>query len=65
MQSSLYMLFEHKCLLEVCAHIHPIMLKIHPMFFFVFFFFHISNQAVLRFLAEWCRSAQAAPTIDN
>ncbi len=34
MQNSLYKLFEHKCVLEVCVHIHPIMIKIHPMFFF-------------------------------
>ncbi len=27
-------LFEHKCVLEVCVHIHPIMIKIHPVFFF-------------------------------
>ncbi len=34
MQNSLYKLFEHKCVLEVCVHIHPIMIKIHPVFFF-------------------------------
>ncbi len=33
MQNSLYKLFEHKCVLEVCVHIHPIMIKIHPVFF--------------------------------
>ncbi len=33
MQNSLYMLFEHKCVLEVCVHIHPIMIKIHPVGF--------------------------------
>ncbi len=27
MQNSLYKLFEHKCVLEVCVHIHPIMIK--------------------------------------
>ncbi len=36
MQNSLYKLFEHKCVLEVCVHIHPIMLKIHPVFLFLF-----------------------------
>ncbi len=35
MQNSLYKLFEHKCELEVCVHIHPIMIKIHPVFFFL------------------------------
>ncbi len=34
MQNSLYKLFEHKCVLEVCVHIHPIMIKIHLVFFF-------------------------------
>ncbi len=28
------MLFELKCVLAVCAHNHPIMIKIHPVFFF-------------------------------
>ncbi len=51
-------------MLKVCAHIHPIMIKIHPVFFFI----HIlkssfSNQAVLRFLSEWCHSAQTPPMI--
>ncbi len=27
MQNSLFKLFEHKCVLEVCVHIHPITLK--------------------------------------
>ncbi len=31
MQNSLYKLFEHKCVLEMCVHIHPIMIKIHPV----------------------------------
>ncbi len=29
-----YMLFEHKCVLAVCVHNHPIMIKIHPVVFF-------------------------------
>ncbi len=33
----------------MCVHIHPIMLKLHPVFFKSPF----SNQAVLRFLSEW------------
>ncbi len=49
MQNSLYKLFEHKCVLEVCVHIHPIMIKIHPV---VFLKSPFSNQAVLRFLSE-------------
>ncbi len=28
-----YMLFEHKCVLAVCVHNHPIMIKINPVFF--------------------------------
>ncbi len=28
-----YKLFELKCVLAVCVHIHPIMIKIHPVFF--------------------------------
>ncbi len=31
MQNSLYKLLEHKCVLEVCVLIHPIMIKIHPV----------------------------------
>ncbi len=66
MQNSLYKLFEHKCVLKVCVHIHPIMIKIHPVFLFYLIFFipifKFSNQAVLRFLSEWCSSAQAAPS---
>ncbi len=30
-----YKLFELKCVLAVCVHNHPIMIKIHPVFFFV------------------------------
>ncbi len=30
-----YMLFELKCVLAVCEHNHPIMIKIHPVFFFL------------------------------
>ncbi len=60
MQNSLFKLFEHKCVLEVCVHIDPIMIKIHPVFFLNPYF---SNQAALRFLSEWRSSAQAAPTI--
>ncbi len=26
--------FKHKCVLEVCVHIQPVMIKIHPVFFF-------------------------------
>ncbi len=33
MQNSLYKLFEQKCVLEVCVHIQPIMIKIHPVLF--------------------------------
>jgi len=54
MQNSLYKLFEHKCVLEVCVHIHP-MINTHPVFFLILF----SNQAVLRFLSERRSSVQA------
>ncbi len=60
MQNSLFKLFEHKCVLEVCVHIHLIMIKIHPV---VFLKSPFSNQAVLRFLSEWRSSAQTALTI--
>ncbi len=48
-----------------CVHIHPIMIKIHPEFFFFIPILKspFSNQAVLRFLSEWRSSVQAAPTI--
>ncbi len=35
MQNSLSKLFEHKCELEVCVHIHLIMIKTHSVFFFI------------------------------
>ncbi len=34
MPNSLYKLFEHKCVLEVCVHIHSVIIKIHIVFFF-------------------------------
>ncbi len=30
-----YMLFGHKCVLAVCVHNHPIMIKIHPLIFLI------------------------------
>ncbi len=33
--NSLFKLFEYKCVLEVCVHIHPIIIKIHQCFFFI------------------------------
>ncbi len=49
------MLFEHKCVLAVCVHNHPIMIKIHPVLFLksTIIMITFSDQAVLRFLAEW------------
>ncbi len=60
-----FKLFEQKCVLEVCVHIHPIMIKVHPVFFFKSLFLKspFSNQAVLRLLSEWRSSVQAPPTI--
>ncbi len=56
MQNSLYKLFEHKCVSEVCVHIHPIMIKF-------LFKSPFSNESILRFLSEWRSSVQTAPTI--
>ncbi len=56
----------NKCVLEVWVHIHPIMIKIHPVFGFLLIPVlksPFSNQAVLRFLTEWRSSEQAPPTI--
>ncbi len=61
MLNSLFKLFEHKCVLEVCVHIHPIMIKI--IFWIPILKSPLSNEAVLRFQSEWCSSAQAPPTI--
>ncbi len=55
MQNSLYKLFEHKCVLEVCVHIHPIIIKIHPVFF-------LNPYFKISFLKS-CSSVQAPPTI--
>ncbi len=38
MLNSLYKLFEHKCVLEVGVHIHPKIIKIHPVCFFYPYF---------------------------
>ncbi len=48
------------CWKYMCVHIHPIMIKIHPVFFLKSPFW---NQAVLRFLSEWHSSIQATPTV--
>ncbi len=37
MQNSLYKLIEHKCVLEVCVRIHPIMIKSTQCFFYPYF----------------------------
>ncbi len=46
--------FEHKCVLKVYVHIHPIIIQIHSVFFFLILVLKspFSNQAVLRFLSE-------------
>ncbi len=48
-----------------CVHIHPIMIKIHPVFFFKIPLLKspFSNQAVLRALSELRSSVQTPPTI--
>ncbi len=54
------------CVGSVCVHIHLIIIKIHPVFFFFFYAilkYHFSSQAVLRFLSEWRRSVQTTPTL--
>ncbi len=38
MQNSLFKLFEPEFVLEVCVHIHPIVIKILPVFFFLSLF---------------------------
>ncbi len=64
------MLFAYKCILAVCGHNYPAMIKIHSLLFFVIFFFSffflklnsLNYQAVLIFWAVWCNIAQAPPT---
>ncbi len=56
-QNSLYKLFEHKCVLEVCVHIHPIMIQIHPVIFLNPHF------KIPLALSEWRSFVQAPPTI--
>ncbi len=50
--------------INVCLHIHHIIIKIHPVLFkkSPIIIITFSDQAVLKFLAEWRSSAQAAPT---
>ncbi len=52
MQNSLYKLFEHKCVLEVCVHIHPIMIKTHPMFFLLRGLYDAFLKIII--LCIWC-----------
>ncbi len=54
MQNSLFKLFEHKCVLEVCVHIHPIMIKLHPVFFFKSLFLNPLSQ--IRLFREPCQN---------
>ncbi len=67
MQNSLYKLYVFTCVLEVCVHIHPIMIKIHPVFFFF-----LNPYFKIPFLKSGCSeipvrmtysSEQATPTI--
>ncbi len=46
-----------------CVYTHPVMIKIHPGFFFFESLFQRDLFSVLRFLSEWRSSVQAAPTI--
>ncbi len=41
MRNLLYKLFKHKCVFEVCLHIHPIMIKNPPSVFFLNPYFKI------------------------
>ncbi len=64
MQNSLYKLFEHNCVLEVCVNIHPIIIQINTFCFEIpILKSPFSNKAVLRLLSEWRSSVQAPPTI--
>jgi len=63
-----YIAFEHKCVLEVCVHHHPIMIKTktkksiknktNPPYIMS----TVSEQAILRFGAMWHTFAQAPST---
>ncbi len=64
MVNSLHKLFKHKWVLEVCVHIHPITIKIHPVFFInPYFKIPFLKSAVLQVLSEWLSSVQAPPII--
>ncbi len=58
------MVFEHKCVLAVCVHNHT-MIKIHPVVFFKspWIMTAFSDQAVHRFLAEWCHTGRPHPRL--
>ncbi len=55
-----YMLFEHKCVLAVHVHNHPIMIKIHPVIFLnpQKIIITFSDQAIHRFLANGHHTGQ-------
>ncbi len=51
-----YKLFELKCVLEVCVLNHPIMIKIHPVFFFFYLLKFILKIILYPFLKSSCLS---------
>ncbi len=57
MQNSLYKLFEHKCELEVCTHIHLIMIKKYILYSYFKIPFLRGQQSSLAFNATWTRMA--------
>ncbi len=58
------MVFELKCVLAVWVHNHP-MIKIHPVVFLKspWTMTAFSDQAVHRFLAEWCHTSRPHPRL--
>ncbi len=61
-----YKLFEHKCVLALCVHNHPIMIKIHPVFLFfqsTKIIIPFSNRVDLRCLSVW-RHTDPGPSHD-
>ncbi len=53
MKNSLYMLFEHKCVLEVCTH-PPYNAKNPASVFFFFFFFFLNPYFKIPFQKSGC-----------
>ncbi len=53
MQNLLFEMFEQKCVLEVCVHIYPIMIKIQPVGFVKIPILKLVELVLISLSARW------------